>query len=270
MTGGTFAWRLIFVAAVSIQLSTSAVSQPAKPAPPQSAPGDPWKARLEALRPDRPDAYFELAEELADVATTEEQKAMARRLFALAGVLDSRRLGRSACLALADLETNPQQKKRLLALAALLDPSGASAASVPGITPRPAEAIDNAAALAVCEAISRYRRGQGTQALASLKKPGAMGLLEAHASIIPGGLPRFLEDCKQMRGVKPNLTEDDITRLLRLESLLLTGADRTWTTELSVQGKGPPLLEIDPDHLSVTFNIDASRPVYRNGRWVEK
>jgi hypothetical protein len=184
-------------------------------------------------------------------------------------VLDSRHLGRSACLALADLEIDILQKKRLLALAALLDPAGAST-DVAGLTARPAEALDVVAVVAVCDAFSRYRRGQGSQALAALKKPGATELLEAHASILPGGLPRFLEDCKQLRGTRPNLSEDDINKMLRLESLLLSGAERSWATELSLHGKGQPLLEIDPDHLDETFGIDARRPVYRNGRWVEK
>jgi hypothetical protein len=185
-------------------------------------------------------------------------------------VLDSRRLGRSACLALADLEPNPQQKRRLLALAALLDPTGAAAASAAGVTAKPAETIDSAAALAVGEALSRYRRGQGPQALAALKKPGATELIEANAANIPGGLPRFLDECKQMRGTRPQLSDADLNQLLRLELLLLAGTERTWTTELRLRSKSSPLLEIDPDRLSETFSVDASRPIYRNGRWVER
>src|SRR5436190_8779372 len=130
----------------------------------QTAPADPWKERLESLRPDQPARYFDVAEEMADAATTIEQKNLARQLFSLAAALDSKHLGRSACLALADLEESPNLKRRLLALAALLDPSGASAASISGGAERTVE-VTSAAALAVSEALSRYRHGQGAQAL---------------------------------------------------------------------------------------------------------
>ena len=45
--------------------------------------------------------YFELAEEVADEATTTEDRALARHLFGLAATLRSESLARSACLALA-------------------------------------------------------------------------------------------------------------------------------------------------------------------------
>ena len=264
--------RLIVIASMLMTLPLLArqASQPAKPA-------DPWKARLEALRPDSPGAYLDLGEEIADAAASAEQKQLARQLFSLAAALDPKHLGRSACLALADLEDNATLKRRLLALASLLDPTGASSlttAGTPGTpgTPGAGRTVEytSAAGLAVSEAIGRYRHGQGTQALAALKRTGAMELLEAHAAALPGGLNRFLEDCKQMRGARPSLSSDDVIRLLRLEELLLSGADRTWASELNVHGKGEPLLEVDPDHLEETLGVDARRPIYRNGRWVEK
>ena len=213
-------------------------------------------------------AYFELAEEIADAASTPDQKELARHLFALAGALDDRRLGRSACLALADMADTPDAKRRLLALAALLDPTGASPLTIS--SSEKAGGRTAVAATAVCEAMSRYRKGQGPAALSALKKPGAMELLEAHAAVLPGGLPRFLDDCKQMRGSRPSLSPEDVDRMLRLEVAILTGAERSWSTELSLNVRVPALLEIDPDRLAESLGVDAGKPLFRRGRWVEK
>ncbi len=89
-----------------------------------SAGSGEWLNRLEALNPADALAYFELAEEVADAAGDQLPHDLANRLYALAGVLDQPRLGRSACLALADLQDHPQAKRRLLALASLLDQRG--------------------------------------------------------------------------------------------------------------------------------------------------
>ncbi len=131
----------------------------------------PWTLRLETLNPDDPMAYFELAEEIADASDDTQHRGRARHLFALAGVLDPPRLGRSACLALADLEPDEHAKRRLLALAALLDERAGGLGRGPsGETTR----YDRAAAVAVTEAIGLYRKGNGAKALASLRAPGAI------------------------------------------------------------------------------------------------
>ncbi|MHC4589637.1 MAG: hypothetical protein ACYTAQ_09945 [Planctomycetota bacterium] len=128
-----------------------------------------WERRLEALSPADPMAYFELAEEVADTAGSESQVALARHLFGLAGALDPQRLGRSACLAIADLEPNEYAKRRLLALGALLD---RRAGGFAGRQPVGVVAIHPEAALAVSEALSYYRKGEGARALKLLDEPG--------------------------------------------------------------------------------------------------
>ena len=79
-----------------------------------------WTERLELLTPEDPLAYFELGEEVQDAATTRQERALARALFGLAGLLDRATLGRSAALAIASLEETPLAKRRLEAAAALL------------------------------------------------------------------------------------------------------------------------------------------------------
>lgn len=230
-----------------------------------SEPVDHWEPGLAALAPTNPLAYFELAEEIADDHVDEAQRDLARHLFALAGVLDPARLGRSASLALADMEDREHVKRQLLALAALLDERGGVAGWG---QPDEATQISTSAAVAVGEALSYYRRGRGSRALAVLEKPGAMALLESVGDVLRGGAKRFVEDCKLYRGQrKPTLTEDDLRRMLQLEAAVLAGIDRAWSGELLL-GRGRPLVEVDPDNLPQTLGVDASRPYYRRGRWV--
>ncbi|UCD75685.1 MAG: hypothetical protein JSV91_01975 [Phycisphaerales bacterium] len=230
-------------------------------------------ARLEALRPDRPMAYLELGEEIADAATTDAERDLARRLFALAGVLDSKRLGRSAALALADLAENPREKRRLLALASLLTPPG-HGQMLNGDGPGgeavigPGTPAGSSAVVALVEAFSHYRKGEGAQALTQLRKPGAMELLERYSRHLPGGDKRFLEDCKHYREkVRPFLTAAELTGMLRLEAALLAGSQRSWSGELLLND-GRPLIEVDPQRLEDALEVDGSRPYYRGGRWV--
>lgn len=223
---------------------------------------DPWTDRLEALEPAHPMAYFELAEEIADAASTRPQRDLARRLYGLAGALDPQRLGRSACLALADLETGEHAKRRLLALAAMLDSAGFGAALTQAVEP------DRAAALAVAEACGHYRLGEGTKAGAALRTPGAMELLETYGDFFRGGARRFVEDCKLYRGSRrPMLDDQELTRMLRFEAALLAGANRSWSGELLLTS-GRPLIEVDPDRLDETLEADVSRACFRDGQWV--
>jgi hypothetical protein len=235
---------------------------------PSATPPEPgaWTARLESLRPEEPMAYFELAEEIADVATSADDQALARRLFGLAGALAPKPLGRSSALALADLAEDEAARRRLLALALLLGGADmrppAPAAAPLGIAAPPE------AAMALVEAFSAYRRGRGAQAQSALRKPGAMELLEACDRFLPGGTRRFLEDCKLYRGqLRPSLSSEDIDRMLRLEVALLAGAERPWSSELLLT-RGSVLVEVDPSDLEIEFGVDGSRPYYRGSRWV--
>jgi hypothetical protein len=126
------------------------------------------------------------------------------------------------------------------------------------------------AMLAVAEAMSHYRKGQGIQAQSALKNPGAIELFTQYERMIPGGLARFMEDCKLYRGQgKPTLSPGEVGRMLQFEVALLSGADRSWSSELLLNG-GQPLIEVDPARLAESLNVDATRPLFRRGRWVEQ
>lgn len=228
---------------------------------------DDWDARLEQLRPQEPGRYLELAEEIEDAATSVVERELAKHLYALAGALEPERLGRSACLALAGMEEDEQVKRRLKALAALLP--GAAGGVVLETSMATAD-WSPAAAAAVGDALSYYRRGDGPRALAALKAPGANALLQQYGRMLPGGYARFMEDCKAYKGQQaPTLSSADVIRMLRFESSILAGRERSWSSEAMLTG-APALIEIDPMQLEESLGVDASRPLYRKGRWVER
>lgn len=263
--------RSLIVVGVGLVIGLGALAEPGVCGAPVETPAAPpreWTARLEALRPSDPEAYFELAEEVADVAETDGEWRLAARLFGLAGALDPERFGRSACLALADLEASLPARRRLLALASLLGGGGIAPGPVTegpdGFGSEPsAETV-----MAVTEAFSHYRRGEGPRALTSLREPGAMELLEECHPFLAGGSRRFLEDCKHYRGqLRPTLSSADLIRMLRLEVALLAGDERSFTSELLLRS-GRPLIEVDPERLEETLGVDPSVASYVNGRWV--
>jgi hypothetical protein len=242
-----------------------------------------WLPRLEGLTPSSPTGYFELAEEVADAHSQPPGRDLARWLFAVSGSLDSTRLGRSACLALADLETDAQHKRRLQALASLMggnllgqravETNNSSAPADPnGAIATEANASTLAAALAMSQGLGHYRAGQGARALEAFRKLGATELLrqfERHLGPV-GGAERILDDCKHFRGsARPTLSPDQLTRMLRVEIALLSGADRSWASDLLLFA-GQPLIEVDSDRLAETLGVDTTRVLFRNGRWTDR
>ncbi|MEM7228825.1 MAG: hypothetical protein AAF432_08425 [Planctomycetota bacterium] len=224
----------------------------------------PVAERLRALTPNDPMAYFELAEDLVDSPDSERDRELAQQLFGLAGALSPDLLGRSAALALADVEEDPGQKRRLLALADLL------AESRPGLQPRSSRArshVDPAAAYAVATALHEFRNGYGPRAIRALEQVGATELLTTADDALRGGARRFIEDCNLYRGgQRPSLSSGEISSLMHLEAALLAGNDLTWTDELSLRG-GVTYIEVDPEQLEQVFDVNADRPFYREGTW---
>lgn len=224
-----------------------------------------WVLRLEALSPDNPTAYFNLAEEIADEAETDADRDLARHLFKLAGVLDADHLGRSACIALADLEGYADEKRRLLALARLLD---RRIAEPNWLQHAESATTDTAAILALTKAFSYYRRGQGSRAITALQDGNADWLLAEYADAI-GGEARFRENAKRYKNgeATPVKEQRDLNAMLRLEAALLAGdQNRTWSGDLLLN-RGRILVEVDPERLPEALGVDPSRSIYRNGNW---
>jgi hypothetical protein len=142
----------------SLLLALGAIAAPQAPPAAEAR----WDAKLQALHPTRPSAYFELAEDIADAAASDEERGLARRLFALAGALDPERLGRSACLALADMQSQPHLRRRLLALATLLGERRGEIAALDVLEQTAAPSADAAlAVVAAAKASARPRCSSG-------------------------------------------------------------------------------------------------------------
>ncbi|MGI9013749.1 MAG: hypothetical protein ACR2GY_05795 [Phycisphaerales bacterium] len=235
-----------------------------------SATSSRWKLRLEALTPSDPEAYFLLAEEVADAAADDNERDLARHLFSLAAVLDPARLGNSAALALADLARDRTEKRAFLALAELM----AQRRSEPDWSLKSvstATTIDAGAAFELSEALSHYRLGQGARAERTLANdtPAAQ-LLDRFGDSI-GGANRIRENLRHYRsGISPIKTHNELITMLRFEIALLEASEGlSWSSDLLLH-RGQPLIEVDPSSLEETLHVDPTRNLYRNGRWVSE
>lgn len=229
-----------------------------------------WDDQLRALSPDAPQSYFLLAEEVADASSSGASQALATRLFSLAALLAPDRYARSACLALAQLETEQHQKRRLLAAAYLLDDTPAGS-TFHNAGQAQQFALEPATALAISEAFSFHRRGLGDRARRHLTRRDGLEVLE-QLDALPGGADRFLHETRTMPTGASRQVEVDDPRLvaqLHLETALLAGESRSWSAD-HVLSRGQPLVEVDPDQLEQLLGIDATRPYYRDGRWVQR
>ena len=220
------------------------------------------EARLEALEPSDPRAYFELAEELAD-REGEQDRRLARRLFGLAGRLDPEKYAASAALALAASATDPRNRSSLRAAASLL----------PGGTARGSRGrryeVDQQTAFELSEAFGEFRTGRLIKMREVLDEPATRRILQAVDQSLPGGV-KWLEDAVGRGRRVPDLSRAEQVAMLRLDVTFLEGGRPAWSTLLEVEGD-PPLLEVDAARLEqLLLDENPLRPVWREGRWSER
>ena len=296
--------RLLLAAIVGLAAGATAQpeSPPEQPSTPPAEPtfADAWADRLEALRPDDPEAYFLLGEEVADVASTPDEIGLARHLFVVAFELDRARggapgIGGSVCLALADIERLDSRKAWLRALAGAIDTRYAAREWF-----RPAGvALDDDLALQVAEVLGYARAGEGTQARRLLDQEGVRRVLERYEGLLgntglSGGLDRLeryisawpCPECGNERIVPrqgtnpvryrlcytcegnpgPKLDPAELISHLRFESRLLSGLQRSWAAQVAAD-LGEPLRDPDPEDLAFVLDVDASTVYWRDGAW---
>ena len=234
----------------------AAQSAPDAPIAPSAASR--WDTRLAALDPLRPMDYLELGEEVADAATNDADRRLARELFGYAGALDSARLGRSAMLALAAIAETPGERMRASSAAELVGGRGAA---------RTAFSADPAQIEALSRAISFHRRGDGRKALAALRQDDADALLDKVGEPLAGTAKVFREECKAMRSNSGAVPIADIVRRGLLVELALRSGDlRPPALDIALLGDAP-LIEIDLADPMSTWRVDPSKPWWRNGHW---
>lgn len=231
-------------------------------AAPLAGPPGRWDARLARLDPLRPIEYLELGEEIADAATNDDERLLARQLFGLAGALDQARVGRSAMLAIAGVARSDSERARALAAAELV---GGRADRAGG--PRSAIASEPKQLESLSRALSFHRRGEGRRALNALKQDDADALLEAVGPALAGEARVFREECKALKpGSEPPNDAWVIRRGLLVEHALRSGDLRTPGLDLILNGDAP-LIEIDLGDPQSIWGVDPRKPWWRGGRW---
>lgn len=258
------------------------------------------RSRLEALVPSRPDLYYELGEEISDLASDPRAVELARHLYVLAFHLDRARGGQQlaaqACLALAGQTGNERDRRWLLALADVLDRRYAR----PEWIRRADDAVSSQEGYNAAVVLGLLRSGEGHIARKRLAEPGVSPTLAAFERLLSPtgdtGAMRWIErevgrwpcpECHNQRIVKKGGGKDTIVKLcitcggnpgpkldntalvthLRFESQLLHGIQRSWSAQ-GWSDRGAPLRDPDPENLAKQFDVDPERTLWRNGRWV--
>jgi hypothetical protein len=261
-----------------------------------------WQSRLESLRPSDPDAYFLLAEEVADAAPSDlASRQLAARLYILAMNLDLARnptrpaLAASACVALADLDYGSGEATWLLALAQRLDPRQTR----PAWLTQPASSAPDSVQYRLATALGMIRAGEGIQAKRILAdravEPSFRTLdrtlrrmttlsnrdLLREASRWPcpecanqrvvrrlGVSPPEYRICSNCDGTPgPDLSTFQLIEYLRIESYLLDVGQRSWGAQTLVDG-GAPIVDPEPDSVAKAFSVDPTLTLFRNGTWI--
>jgi hypothetical protein len=257
--------------------------------------------RLGELTPDSPEAYFLLAEEVADGAATPEEETLAKTLYVLAFELD-RRPGRagslapSAALGIARIERLDRDRRWLIALAAAIDRRYA----LPDWTVAAGGTITDEQAYNAAAVLGLARAGEGKEARKWYEKPGVADTLKRYERLIgdtgeTGALSRLdkymdawpCPQCHNDRTISvpgekgperrlcptcggnpgPTLSDDELIAQLRFEAVLLNGIQRSWAAQVIVD-QSAPLRDPDPAELAATYRVDPGKPYWRNGQWV--
>ena len=219
-----------------------------------------WTSQLEALDPANPLAYFELAEVIVDSAPEDRAAlALARHLFGTAGQLDRVRLGASAALALAAVAPREEDAMRLRAVALMLDPMRGVGREAVGDG-----VVDGESAVDISKAFGGFRTGRGQGLRRVLGDPELRARLEPF-DVMLGGLA-WLEEVSGRVRTRPDLDEEELVRMLRVEVRFLEGKRPRWSSEVLIDGGGR-LLEVARDEVGEVLGGDPQRPFYENGEW---
>jgi hypothetical protein len=259
------------------------------------------RARLTALKPDRPEAYVMLAEDIADGADDEARIGLARTLFILAFELDRKAGGGStlsaaSALAVARLERLDRDRRWLTAIAGAADRRYALPDWNVGASP----SISDETAYKAATVLGLTRSGDGREARRMFDQPGVANVLRHYERAIgstgeTGALSRLdkymqqwpCPECGNARTVSrpgekgpevrlcptcrgnpgPHLSEEESIAQLRFEAALLNGIQRSWAAQIVVD-QGAPLRDPDLEELAPTYGVDPARSYWRDGGWV--
>lgn len=222
--------------------------------------------RLEALDPARPLMYLELAEDLADGLPSGESadRALARRLYGLAGRLDPDGLAASAALGIASLTPDARIASRFRAAASLLDPAAGVGSSV--IRPE----VDLETAFEIAESFGEFRSGRSAGLRRLLEDPTRVRLLRMWDDALPGGVDWLMRQSASGGRNRPPLNRDDMLLMIRVELALLDLGQPSWSSLLAMDGD-PAIVDLRPERaIEMLLDDDSARlTVHRGGAWRE-
>jgi hypothetical protein len=282
-------------------LLLAAALMPGAAQPQPTAPGPDVARRLEALTPDNPEAYFLLAEDIADAAANPSDEKLAKTLFVLAFELDRKpgrpgTLAASAALGIARVERLDRDRRWLAALAAAVDRRYA----MPDWNVGASVTVTDEQAYNAATVLGLTRAGEGREARRLLDKPGVADTLKRYERLIgdtgeTGALSRlnkYMESwpCPQCHNERtvivqgehgqerrlcptchgnpgPELNQSELIGQLRFEAALLNGIQRSWAAQVIVD-QSAPLRDPDPSELAATYRVDVNKPYWRKGKWV--
>ena len=257
-------------------------------------------ARAAALSPDAPMAYFELAEEVAYELQTAQGRRLAMELLVIADALDRASdapvpLGRSVCLALADLSTDSAERTWLIAMARAQMPAGEDRGGVAVVMGASTDADRATRARAVrvelAMALARFRAtdtrplrqmldsGDAARALTEAGIPQADAaelirlvngriaeLRRIRSTDSDGRVVRSLVDgvttyaLDERTGGHPGpmLAEHELLLVVGAEARLLDAEPDAWAADLEVT-RGQPVRDINPASLAAYFGVETDR-----------
>lgn len=256
--------------------------------------------RLHALEPDSPEQYLELGEEILALARSDDDSALARRLFGLAYELarlagDQPGTQASACIALADTARFERDRRWLWSIARLVDPRY----NEPDWSRTVERAVSRETAYLAATTLGLLRAGEGVRAREHLRDQSVRDVFIWYSGLLtgtgPGDVLTMLDreadrwpcpECRNSRVVRTHeagdvrvsrcftcrgnpgweLGETAFLGTLRFESRVLAGVQRSWGAQIAAD-LGEPLRDPDPAAVAPSVGVDARRCVYRDGRW---
>lgn len=247
-------WLSMLCAAGLLSLSSAAM-----------APGDlDARWQLDALHPSDPESYFLLAEEVADASSSEVERRLAIRLFAIAATLDHRQWGVGSLrgiLGLVDDESKARAIRSMIELA-VEDP--------PQLLPESMIVLgqNDRATIAAFDVLSWSRCGRDVDARRRIQSvPGVRERLLVYQEDVPGGMQRLIDDLSSRDpSERRRLTEAEHVAQLQVQLRLLGGREDSWSATL-MAWKGRPMERLASHDLGTLLGLDLSRQVWRNNRW---
>lgn len=267
------------------------------------------KREMESLDGSTAQKYFDLGEELAEIHATYADARLAQAMLVHAFELDrvsGRRdasgeqkpgLAASACVLLTKV-SSARDQEWLLSVAAAVDSRYAGLAQGADMS-----GVSETLALQVATVLGAVRAGDGVTARNLLAKPEVKATLTRYERLLTGGAPggaariidaadkwpcshcnneRYIvkartpsaageaKVCAVCRG-RPGLalSEFELVNQLRLESRLLSGIQSSWSAIVTADGDSP-LRDPDPRALARAMGVDVTRPLFRDGVWMNR